>query len=376
MHFHQSSFLTALVAAAASIAPALAGEHLPILPNPADLPALQFDGTASYRQFRANDTTALPFNISTYVTSKNFTTTDGVGMYGWNLLFTGNAYNPSRPLLVVMGSSVSRSHDVSDPVDVMNYGLGETWSYRIRTRSPYVQAILSDAGIGVLNIVSPWCYNTTTKSPLRNACLDSKSRHWFRHYRPDNVIEILNQVQSTFGFDPEKLVGSGTSMGARGILRTGTAYPHFKAISIVGGNLETAPTIGEVCFDLNTLTSNPKQACKNPVGNDLDLAYRLASTKVQIYASYGDNVANVTTRVVPTCNAINNATAAPPPTSAPTTTQPTSNATCQIRMEYTPRAKGQLGPVHELLCGYSFDPVDLNWLISGYGGEPVRFATS
>ncbi|KAK0550648.1 hypothetical protein OC846_003580 [Tilletia horrida] len=327
------SVLTAVAAAAALIPSALGQTKVAIVSSAAKLPPLQNDGSAFYRTFRANDSIAFPFNISTSGPPKTFKTTTGIGMYGWNFLFTGSAYNPSRPLLIVLGSSATRSSDTSDAVSVLTAGMSEGWTYRIRTQSASAQSILSDAGLGVLNIVSPKCYNTTTKSPLRNACLDPKTLHSLRHYRPEVINDVLSQVQTIFGFDTSKVVGAGASMGARGIMRLGTSYP-LKAASIVAGGLEsntstflqpslcaTVNTCGEPCWDLS-LADGQSRPCARPVEDDMLLASRFTTSKVQIYASYGDSVANASTVGIPTCDAINKAA-----TNASTSSTTTSSST-------------------------------------------------
>ncbi|KAE8210523.1 hypothetical protein CF327_g5614 [Tilletia walkeri] len=407
------------------------------IPNTtAALPPLRQDASSgvSYRTFQANDAQGAAFNVSTYAVAKSGGMAGGTksvsGIYGWNFVWRGKAYDPSRPLMIWFGSSSSRCNDVSDLSCVLSKGLSEGWPKRIALYSPYTRTILTDANLAILNIVSPLCYNTTTLTPFLNACGVSQSLHALKHYRPDLVMGIMQDVQELFGFDDGKVVGSGASMGGRGILRLGTVS-NLRAVSVTGANLETVRSrymkplpytpwdSGEGCWSLK----NPNVGgfkCSNNVQETLPLASRYANTPVQIYASMGDSIANLTQDVRPTCDAINKASSSssttrmarrsttrslnPPHLLLPRAVTPPASG-CRIRQigpsNYTAGPSSStstttsampspssgsgsgsgsgagnssaFGPSHGVLMGWGYSIDDLNFLVRGFGGADVSF---
>ncbi|KAK0552599.1 hypothetical protein OC845_001624 [Tilletia horrida] len=367
--------------AASAPAPSLSAAALPTTKNFRSL---------SYRTFSSSDAQAAQFNVSTSTMANG-----GNGVYGWNFVWRGEAYDPSRPLLLWFGSSSSRCNDVSDTGCILNQGLLEGWPKRIAHHSAYANALLDDANFGVLNIVSPLCYNTTLGTPLDNNCGTSRDFHALKHFRPDLVLGIIRQVQQNFGFDSSKIVGSGASMGGRGIFRVGTALP-LRAVSVTGAHLETytskymqaLPYVpwdsGEGCWTLGVPNVNASQ-CTNRVPETMSAASKFASTPVQIYSSYGDEIANLTQIVKPTCDAINQAAGRQSAlkrgkskssrgldAQSPVAPRAAAAAGCTVKVQTTP-ANTPLGPSHNALMGWGYSAADLNFLISGYGGKPVVF---
>ncbi|CAD6884117.1 unnamed protein product [Tilletia laevis] len=322
-------------------------------------------GGINYRTLRTNDAKALPFNLSTSTIKGG----SPAGIYGWNFIWRGDAYDRSRPLMLSIGSSETRCNDVSNPACVKENGLDHGWPERIANHSSYARTILDHANFGVLSIVSPLCYNTSRLSPLRNECGTAKDMHALKHIRPDLVLGIMKLVQQQFGFDEGKVVGSGGSMGGRGIFRLGTVRT-LRAISVTGAHLETdkdaymnsLPYVpwdsGEGCWTL----SNPNVGgtkCTDKVPETMPLANKFANTPVQIYSSYGDDIANLNTQVRPTCDAINKFKT------------PTSGCTIHVVRSNSPLSRG---PTHAQLMDSGFEEEDLNFLVRGYGGTPVSFA--
>ncbi|CAD6953588.1 unnamed protein product [Tilletia laevis] len=389
--------------------------------NTAALPPLRHDplGRMSYRTFQAGDTQGAEFNVSTYTVDTGLAsrTRSPSGIYGWNFIWRGEAYDPSRPLMVWFGSSASRCNNVSDPGCILSKGLSEGWPKRIAAHSPYTRTLLTDAHLSILTIVSPLCYNTSTSSPLSNLCGSPVQMHALKHYRPDLVLGIMQIVKDQFGFDEGRVVGSGMSMGGRGILRLGTFWP-LRAVSVTGANLETAQSrymktlpytpwdSGEGCWTLK----NPNvggAACNNAVPATLPLAHRYGNTRVQIYASPGDTIANLTSEIRPTCDAINQASRSSSSSSAytaPATSRKRGAplARCTIKEIRGPSSSAQngtttsssssapsssssssssssasssssLGPSHGALMKYGYGEGDLNFLVGGYGGPVVSF---
>ncbi|KAK0529119.1 hypothetical protein OC842_004338 [Tilletia horrida] len=376
--------------------------------NTVDLPAVQHAGAVSFRTFQADDGQGVPFNVSTTTMGGAAPLSRISGIYAWNFVWRGDAYDSSRPLLLWLGSSASRCNDVSDPGCVLSKGMSEGWPKRIAAHSVYTRTLLDDGNLGVLSIVSPLCYNTTTATPLLNACGTAHDLHALKHYRPDLVQGILQQIQVLYGFDKNKVVGSGASMGGRGILRFGTQFP-LRAVSVTGANLETSASrymkalpyvpwdSGEGCWTLGNPNVNGT-ACGNSVPQTLPAATRYANVPVQIHASRGDAIANLTTEVQPTCDAINRAVSAraasrrstfatqPQPKLAEDSTQgrkapfskaASSNLTppgCTIHVQTTPSTNGTLGPTHPSLMRWGYSQTDLNFLVGGYGGAALSFA--
>ncbi|KAL9932598.1 hypothetical protein V8E36_008715, partial [Tilletia maclaganii] len=296
-------------------------------------------------------------------------TSGSSGIYAWNFICRGAATNRERALLVWLGSSSSRCNDVADTACVLSKGLSEGWPKRIASASPYTRALLDDANFGILTGISPTCFNTTTSTPLLNSCGSFRGMHALKHYRPDLINAILQQAQSLFGFDSAKVVGSGASMGARGVMRLGTVYP-LRAVSVTGGNLETKssrymnalPYIpwdsGEGCWTLPSPNVGGSSSCADRVAPTLPQAVKFANTPVQIYASRGDAIANLTTDVQPTCDAINRA-------------RSSGKGGCQVKIITSSNVS--TGPSHQALMSFGYTQADLNFLIRGYGGAAVSF---
>ncbi|KAK0519718.1 hypothetical protein OC842_007349 [Tilletia horrida] len=373
-----SHFTAALACAAltglAAVPTTLAWSPRPIFgTSESNLPPVMTDGVATWRTFASNDTRTMLFNISTHAPPKGMSTVDGKGMYGWNFYFRGAAFNASRPLLIAFGSSVTRCGDISDVVCVLNLGASEAFAERIALQGGWAKAILdpTQAGMGVLTIVTPRNYNTTTKSPIGTVYGRQAGNHVLRHYRPELVLDILNEVQSSFGFDTNKVVGAGTSMGARGMLRFITSYPSMRAASIVAGGLEgsgsrtmqalpfNSGNTGEGCWNL-TIPNSQDAKCNLRTPATMPLAAQFATVKVQMYGSPGDAVANLSTVVKPTCNAIN---------AAKTT------GSCVLRLITRVSASNPAAPNHNQLSAFGADPADLNFLIAGYGGRKITVTT-
>ncbi|KAE8218607.1 hypothetical protein CF319_g7548 [Tilletia indica] len=259
----------ALLALAASL-PDTALAATPVVSSAASLPAAKTAGSISWRTFAASDSPSVLFNVSTSTPKVGFTTKTGIGMYGWN--------------------STSM---VSDTTTVLNIGTSESFPQKLRTTGAYTKALLDDAGFGVLSIVSPRCYNTTSLKVAGVNCNSQINTHILRHYRPEIIQDILKQVQSKFGFDPNVVVGTGVSMGARGMLRFGTVY-NMRAISVTAGGLEDRTMRSMVsgwnngdpsegCYTLNIPTVSNK-TCLTPVPETMPLANKLSGYPVQIYA--------------------------------------------------------------------------------------------
>ncbi|CAD6888776.1 unnamed protein product [Tilletia laevis] len=357
-----------LLAAAAAIFPTstLALTKPVFATNAADVQQPKTDGVRSWRTYASSDSSSQLWNISTVMPSKTMKTSTGLGMYAYNVIWRGEAWNPSRPLMVSFGSSISRCRDITDLACVLSKGVQDGWPWQIRTNGSYAKAILEDAGMAIVVIVSPVCYNTTRLTPIGASCGTSKNNHALRHYRPDVVIDVLSEVQKSFGFDTNSVVASGGSMGGRGALRLGTAYP-LRAISVVGAMLEVSANTamkslpwnsgnaGEGCYSLN-FANVGGTGCKTKMPETMLMANKFVSTAVQFYASPGDSTANLTTMVQPTCNAINEA-----------------GGNCKLNvisnLPGTNRA-----PIHNELAKWSWAPEDFNFLVAGYGGKPVAFA--
>ncbi|KAE8232793.1 hypothetical protein CF326_g2169 [Tilletia indica] len=355
----------ALLALAASL-PDTALAATPVVSSAASLPAAKTAGTISWRTFAASDSASVLFNVSTFTPKVGFTTKTGMGMYGWNFYWRGSTpVNTSRPLMIFLGSSNTRTSMVSDTTTVLNIGTSESFPQKLRTTGAYTKALLDDAGFGVLSIVSPRCYNTTSLKVAGVNCNSQINTHILRHYRPEIIQDILKQVQSKFGFDPNVVVGTGVSMGARGMLRFGTVY-NMRAISVTAGGLEDRTMRSMVsgwnngdpsegCYTLNIPTVSNK-TCLTPVPETMPLANKLSGYPVQIYASPGDKQANYTTQVRPTCDNINVAL-----------------GNCQIRLQSTVSSTSRVMPSHNQICLWGSAPADLNFLIAGYGGAGVTF---
>ncbi|CAD6968066.1 unnamed protein product [Tilletia controversa] len=328
-----------LVAAVAVLPTTCSAAKAPLAPTTADLPPLQTQGSIKYRTFASNDSEAVPYNVSTFPASRGWNVTTGLGMYGWNFIWRGQARNTARPLIVFFGSSASRCDDVTDPLCILNQGVYEGWPWALRQSSNFSRGVLTDGNFAVLSIVTPYCFNKTSNSVRRNLCSQSYNTHTLKHYRPNIVIDILRQAKVTFGFDESIVVGAGQSMGARGMLRLGTSYP-LKAVSVTGGNLET-----------------------------MYLANSYANSFVNIYASPGDSVANLTTNVQPSCDAINNAATASGRDSA-------LPPACQLSIQYKPKPVDLPGPTHLLLMRYGYQLQDINFLTKAIGGKEVTFPSS
>ncbi|CAD6915016.1 unnamed protein product [Tilletia laevis] len=335
-----------LVAAVAVLPTTCSAAKAPLAPTTADLPPLQTQGSIKYRTFASNDSEAVPYNVSTFPASRGWNVTTGLGMYGWNFIWRGQARNTARPLIVFFGSSASRCDDVTDPLCILNQGVYEGWPWALRQSSNFSRGVLTDGNFAVLSIVTPYCFNKTSNSVRRNLCSQSYNTHTLKHYRPNIVIDILRQAKVTFGFDESIVVGAGQSMGARGMLRLGTSYP-LKAVSVTGGNLEVKSD-----FFMRSL---PWQ--------------NYANSFVNIYASPGDSVANLTTNVQPSCDAINNAATASGRDSA-------LPPACQLSIQYKPKPVDLPGPTHLLLMRYGYQLQDINFLTKAIGGKEVTFPSS
>ncbi|KAL9937853.1 hypothetical protein V8E36_003398, partial [Tilletia maclaganii] len=236
----------------------------------------------------------------------------------------------------------------------------------------YAKALLQDAGLAIVSIVSPTCYNTVKGTSYGASCYNPKNIHMLRHYRPEIAIDILDKVQADFGFDTNKVVTSGASMGGRGAVRFATAYP-VRAVSCMGCHLEKASdriyqsqpwnkgNCGEGCWNLNVANINSTKKCTQRTPETTKLASKLASTQVQFYASLGDKIANYTTAVKPSCDLINAFARAGK-----------TNGSCVIRLIEHMSATNKRPPSHQELGKWSTDPWDLNWIIAAYGGAPVK----
>ncbi|KAK0527470.1 hypothetical protein OC834_004415 [Tilletia horrida] len=362
---------------ASSAAPALAAKA-PLVPSKDQLPPLRTDGAVKYRTFASNDSVATQYNVSSFPGVSNFSISSGIGMYGWNFIWRGQAVDSQRPLVVFFGSSASRCGDVTDPLCVLNQGVYEGWPWAVRQSSNFSQGLLSDAGFAVLSVISPWCINTTTRSVRNLDCSNPAGSHPLKHYRPNIVIDILNKAQAMFGFNTALVMSAGQSQGARGALRLGTAYP-LRAVSITGGNLEKSSDFfmqslpwqngecGEGCLTLTNPNVNGT-SCTWKTPQTLPLAKAFASSYVNIYASPGDSVANLTTMVEPTCKAINKAALA--------AGRPSTDPACVIQVQRTPKAASFDGPSHLGLMRYGYGLQDVNFLVRAMGGVPVTFPSS
>ncbi|KAL9941095.1 hypothetical protein V8E36_000583 [Tilletia maclaganii] len=275
------------------------------------------------------------FNISTFAPAKSYKSSTGKGMYGWNFIWRGKAYSAYRPLMIVLGSSVSRCDDISDVSCVINKALGGGLPGRILGYGGYSQAMLTDAGFGVLTIISPTCYNTSRLTPIGVSCSNLNAMHALRHYRPELITDILSTVSGRFG-----------------------AVPH----AWIEGNY------GETCWSLNVPNFNSTVNCTQPVETTMEQASKLATTPVAIYASSNDVLANLSTLVRPSCDGINAASSAAG-----------KGNMCTLRVQTSPygstsRVSG--APNHNQLCDYNMDPADINYVIKGYGGKSVTVSKS
>ncbi|KAL9941099.1 hypothetical protein V8E36_000587 [Tilletia maclaganii] len=335
------------------------------------LKPLQTDGRVSWRTWASADSPNYLWNVSTNAPAPPVKTKDGIGMYGYNVYWRGEAFNPSRPLMIFFGSTISRRANITDLACVLSKGIQDEWPYRIRTQGGFAKAILQDAGMAIVSIVSPTCYDVVKGTSYGAKCSVPNNVHMLRHYRPEVVIDILNKVQTQFGFDSNKVVAAGGSMGGRGAVRLGTAYP-LRAVSCMGCHLERANETayqstpwnkgycGEGCYDLGVANINSTKRCTKPTPETYPLAYKLASTQVQFYASVDDEIANFSLSVKPSCDAINAAAAAAG-----------TNGSCVLRMISQVSDKVKRPPKHQELAKWSYDAMDLNWIIAAYGGSPV-----
>ncbi|KAL9941094.1 hypothetical protein V8E36_000582 [Tilletia maclaganii] len=373
MRLVSSSLLSAVAIAAAVL--------LAVVPvvSAVDVVDTTTDGTRTWRTYESEDSPKYLHNISTFSPAYSYRSTTGRGMYGYNFIWRGNAYNAHRPLMIVLGSSISRCDDISDVSCVINKGLGGSFGGKIQKFGGWSKAILSEAGFGVLNIVSPTCYNTTRLTPVQATCSTTNAMHDLRHYRPDLMTDILDTVSEQFGFDTDKVVGVGVSMGARGIMRLGLSYK-LRAITITGGSLEdtSAPSMqsqervegnyGEDCWSVLAPNFGLTSAvCTEPVETTMDQADKLFRTPVAIYASSNDALANLTTLVRPTCDGINAASS-----------DADLGNMCTLRIQRSPygsTSRNAAPPNHNQLCNYNMDPVDLNHGIKGYNGKNVTVST-
>ncbi|KAK0523983.1 hypothetical protein OC834_005702 [Tilletia horrida] len=368
--------LAGLFVAALASAPIVSAARPPFVENSAKLQTPQTDGRISWRTYSVDDTPSLLYNVSTVAAPRNYKNTTGMGMYGYNFFWRGPAYNPSRPLLIHFGSSNTRCSNISDLACVINKGTQEGFIWRLRTQGNYSRAMLNtnQAGMGVLSIVTPLCFNTTLSTPIGAVCTRTTGNHILRHYRPEIVIDLLKQIQALYGFDPNKVVGVGTSMGGRGMLRLGTQFP-LRAMSITAGNLEISSSwsmksspwnggnCGEMCWNMS-LPSVTNVTCKQKSALTLPLANKLANTNVQIYGSPGDTTSNLTASIIPSCDAINRAAVA----------AGRSNTSCTVNVISAISDTNRAAPSHNDVCAWGYDPEDLNWIIAGYGGKPVNVA--
>ncbi|KAE8241846.1 hypothetical protein A4X03_0g8076 [Tilletia caries] len=359
-----SSTASLLLLAVAAIFPTSTVADNPVFAtNAADIQKPQTDGVRTWRTYASSDSSSQLWNISTVLPSKSFKSSTGIGMFGYNIIWRGEARNTSRPLMVAFGSSATRCDDITDLACVLSKGLSLGWPWLIRSNGAFAKAILEDAGMAIVIPVSPTCYNTTRTTPVGANCGITNKNHILRHYRPDVVIDVLSRVQQTFGFDTNSVVASGISMGGRGALRLGTAYP-LRAISVLGGGLEVNANkymkslpwnggdCGEGCYSLNFVNVGGT-SCKTKVPETMLVANKFASIPVQIYGSPADTIANLTTMIRPACTAINNA-----------------GGKCKLTV--VSKVPGTNGvPGHKELCSRSWTLADFNFLVAGDGGKPV-----
>ncbi|KAL9941096.1 hypothetical protein V8E36_000584 [Tilletia maclaganii] len=196
--------------------------------------------------------------------------------------------------------------------------------------------MLTDAGFGVLTIISPTCYNTSRLTPIGVSCSNLNAMHALRHYRPELITDILSTVSGRL----EDLSAAS-----------------FKPHAWIEGNY------GETCWSLNVPNFNSTVNCTQPVETTMEQASKLATTPVAIYASSNDVLANLTTLVRPTCDGINAASSAAG-----------KGNMCTIRVQsgpYGSTSRVSAPPNHNQLCEYNKDAVDVNYVIKGYGGKSV-----
>ncbi|KAK0543101.1 hypothetical protein OC846_006532 [Tilletia horrida] len=310
-----------------------------------------------YRTFTAG-TNGIKYNVSVFYPQVPNQ------MYAYSVKWIGSAFDSSRPMLMYLGGSDSRTNEVQEETDVLAKTQSTGFPKVVAANSTLAQALLKNYLLVVP--ASPTCYNTSTNSFTNNLCGIAQSNHFIKHYRPAELKRIYDAVQSLFGFDTTRFALVGTGMGGRGGLRFLIDYPTLPAaVSMVSGALETDNSTyikalpyktwdsGEGCWDVTVPNVGGNCPADQVVQPTMEQGNVLVGFPIRLWSTRYDTI-DTLAEAQATCDAVNSG----------------SGGNCTVI--------DTLAPDHQSMAYYSRSTSDVDWLLSYVrpAGESSRLVGS